>query len=190
MDGRYLITEDNISINSDCDELILMDDYINAYVATWFDVDKRFGTQTNDSDDYINVYANYFPKTKELELSYIIKYANGEDSDEIIVDDLQPSEATVIYKLMDKEFRKEFGYGMKDFDMDYYLNSNEGDRVNFFENLSKDELIKILHAYDGYIQDANENNRYQEGWFPVCLSEFIDNEYCQLLADEELDWGG
>jgi hypothetical protein len=55
--------------------------------------------------------------------------------------------------------------------------------------LPKGELLSLLHAYDRYIQEANDENRYREGWFPVCISEFYDNEY-QFLASEsdEDDW--
>ena len=45
------------------------------------------------------------------------------------------------------------------------------------ESLSKEELLDLLIAYDKYIQEANDDNRYAEGWFPVCIEEFYDNDY-------------
>ena len=56
-----------------------------------------------------------------------------------------------------------------------------------FNELDKEEAIALLWAYDRYIQNANEDNRYREGWYPVCVSEFYDNEF-QLLDDESEDW--
>lgn len=60
------------------------------------------------------------------------------------------------------------------------LDSSSG--MNQIENLSKENLLNLLKAYDCYIQKANEDNRYREGWFPVCVDEFFKNEY-QLLSD-------
>ena len=45
------------------------------------------------------------------------------------------------------------------------------------ESLSKEELLDLLIAYDKYIQEANDDNKYAEGWFPVCIEEFYDNDY-------------
>jgi len=45
------------------------------------------------------------------------------------------------------------------------------------DELSKDELLGLLYAYDKYIQEANKEDRYREGWYPVCIAEFYDNEY-------------
>jgi hypothetical protein len=54
--------------------------------------------------------------------------------------------------------------------------------------LSKDELLDVLREYDRYIQSANEDNRYREGWFPVCINEFYDNEY-QMVLEERGQYG-
>lgn len=45
---------------------------------------------------------------------------------------------------------------------------------------SGDEWGTLPHQiklYNEYIQNANEEDRYAEGWFPVCFNEFVDNEY-------------
>lgn len=44
------------------------------------------------------------------------------------------------------------------------------------EKLTKKQLLNLLNAYDSYIQEANESNKYQEGWFPVCIEEFLNQE--------------
>jgi hypothetical protein len=51
------------------------------------------------------------------------------------------------------------------------------------EELSRKELLNLLVAYDRYIQEANDENRYAAGWYPVCISEFYGSEY-QMPNDE------
>ncbi|MDR2513592.1 MAG: hypothetical protein LBD02_00060 [Christensenellaceae bacterium] len=87
-----LITKDNIEIDR---ELFIEDDYINAYIGAWFDVDARFGTQTHGTDDYLNVYANFTPATDELEVGYTLIKADGSDSGFVAVE-LADSEKTAI----------------------------------------------------------------------------------------------
>ena len=49
------------------------------------------------------------------------------------------------------------------------------------KTLDKETLLDLLHEYDLYIQDANEERKYEEGWYPVCISEFYDCEYQEIL---------
>lgn len=51
------------------------------------------------------------------------------------------------------------------------------------ENLSKERLLDLLKCYDEYIQSANDDDRYKDGWYPVCIEEFYYNEY-QLILEE------
>ena len=46
------------------------------------------------------------------------------------------------------------------------------------------ELHALLDAYNEYIQDANEENKYEDGWKPVCINEFYDNEWLEILRNE------
>ena len=39
-----------------------------------------------------------------------------------------------------------------------------------------DEALDLLTAYNDYIQEANEESRYDEGWLPVSIFEFYMNE--------------
>jgi len=56
--------------------------------------------------------------------------------------------------------------------------------------LEKDELLELLNAYDRYIQDANDDDRYREGWYPVCIDEFYDHEFQALMGEDDYegDW--
>lgn len=47
--------------------------------------------------------------------------------------------------------------------------------------IGKEELVALLDAYDTYIQEANDENRFDEGWRPVCVMEFYDNEFKELF---------
>lgn len=49
--------------------------------------------------------------------------------------------------------------------------------MNSLKNLSKKELYDMLMAYDSYIQDANDEDKYESGWRPVCINEFYDCEW-------------
>jgi hypothetical protein len=45
------------------------------------------------------------------------------------------------------------------------------------EDLTKQELLELLNAYDDYIQDTNDGDRYRGGdFYPVCISEFYQND--------------
>lgn len=46
--------------------------------------------------------------------------------------------------------------------------------------IPRDELMRLMSAYDRYIQRANDEDLYQSGWRPVCLDEFYDCEFQEL----------
>ena len=47
---------------------------------------------------------------------------------------------------------------------------------------SKQELIQIIKCYDQYIQDwLDTDEDLRAGQEPVCVYEFIDNEYQEML---------
>ncbi len=53
------------------------------------------------------------------------------------------------------------------------------------KKLNKKELYDFLCHYDIYIQDANEKDLYHEGWRPVCMGEFYDCEYQDILENNK-----
>lgn len=55
------------------------------------------------------------------------------------------------------------------------------------KKLTKSELLDLAIHYDWYIQDANEKNLYKEGWQPVCIAEFYDCEYQDILSNRKKD---
>jgi len=73
---QVVIGSDNIRIGQ---ELLIEDDHINAVIETWFDVDARFDTETRDTDDWINLYADYYPEDGRLEAYYTLHRQEGND---------------------------------------------------------------------------------------------------------------
>ena len=52
--------------------------------------------------------------------------------------------------------------------------------IEDLNNLTKKELLDLLKEYDKYIQEANEEDKYKTGWFPVCINEFYNNDYFEI----------
>ena len=53
---------------------------------------------------------------------------------------------------------------------------------NILGKLDKKQLLDLMHHYDLYVQEANEENKYETGWLPVCINEFYDCEYQEILT--------
>ena len=64
---------------------------------------------------------------------------------------------------------------------DYEEMCQENDVNVLKENL--EILITLINSYDKYIQEANEEDYYLDGWKPVCISEYFNNEF-----QEEIEW--
>nr|DAM23887.1 MAG TPA: hypothetical protein [Caudoviricetes sp.] len=45
------------------------------------------------------------------------------------------------------------------------------------DKLTEHELLKLITAYDSYIQRANDECLYKDEWYPVCIEEFYHNEF-------------
>lgn len=53
------------------------------------------------------------------------------------------------------------------------------------ENLDRDQLIDLINSYDRYIQEANDEDKYKDGWLPVCVDEYVDNEFAEEMGWDE-----
>ena len=47
------------------------------------------------------------------------------------------------------------------------------------QTLELSELHNLIWAYDKYICEHTEED-YKQGWRPVCLNEFYDNEFQEI----------
>lgn len=52
------------------------------------------------------------------------------------------------------------------------------------DDVDADDLV---HAYDRYIQAANDGDAYASGWRPVSLAEFADAEYLNVWCEADFD---
>ena len=48
---------------------------------------------------------------------------------------------------------------------------------SFIYDMEREELEALIFHYDQYIQEANDEDKYNSGWRPVCIDEFIDCEW-------------
>ncbi|MDQ0255547.1 hypothetical protein J2S74_002929 [Evansella vedderi] len=55
---------------------------------------------------------------------------------------------------------------------DYSSNQN-----SFLDELDHNVRISLIKSYDYYIQDANNEGLFDEGWRPVCIEEYYHNEF-------------
>jgi len=95
---KELMTTENIVI----DDLIINSDHVNAYIGAWFDVDRRFDTNTYGTSEYINLYANYYPADGSLKIFFVHHDADGGEIATRDIDDLTDSEKAAILELMQK----------------------------------------------------------------------------------------
>lgn len=54
-------------------------------------------------------------------------------------------------------------------------------------DISKEELLQLLWKYNEYIQNANDEKKYDTGWVPVCVNEFYDNEFQEIMSGDVKD---
>lgn len=78
--GDYELTKDNVKINHDGLEISSDDENcIEVYVETWFDVDKKFGTNTVDENTWINLYLTLNVIETKLTAKYVVDSLTGDE---------------------------------------------------------------------------------------------------------------
>ena len=86
---------------------------ITAYLETWFDVDKKFGTSTKDDDDvWLNMYAKYNPFDDTLRIECEIDKPKGSE-----YFDYMPTEAEkkLIKDMIAEKIKAEYGQTPQEF---------------------------------------------------------------------------
>lgn len=80
---------------------------ISFYLETWFDVDKYFGTETEDDEDvWINFYVFWNPDTDKYKALYTI---NSPDGNEEFAWDLTDEDIKVIKSAIEDYAKEEYG---------------------------------------------------------------------------------
>lgn len=51
-------------------------------------------------------------------------------------------------------------------------------------DLSSFMKTMLIEAYDKYIQDANDEDKYKEGWYPVCINEFLNSKFLEIIKEK------
>lgn len=96
---------------------------ITAYLETWFDVDKKFGTSTKDDDDvWLNMYAKYNPFDDTLRIECEIDKPKGSECF-----DYTPTEAEerLIKDMIAEKIKSEYGQTPKDFCKDFQVDEQK-----------------------------------------------------------------
>lgn len=96
---------------------------ITAYLETWFDVDKKFGTNTKDDDDvWLNVYAKYNPFDDSLRIECEIDKPKGSE-----YFDYTPTEAEerLIKDMIAEKIKAEYGQTPQEFCKDFQIDEQK-----------------------------------------------------------------
>ena len=96
---------------------------ITAYLETWFDVDKKFGTNTKDDDDvWLNMYAKYNPFDDTLRIECEIDKPKGSE-----YFDYTPTEAEerLIKDMIAEKIKSEYGQTLQDFCKDFQVDEQK-----------------------------------------------------------------
>ncbi len=64
-------------VGVDAELLVETPNVISAYIETWFDTDRKFGTQTDDDDKRVDFYADYDIEKDNLKLFYLLITPHG-----------------------------------------------------------------------------------------------------------------
>jgi hypothetical protein len=96
-DAAQAMTAENLEVDG---ELIMEGDRVGAYLGVWFNADRRFGIQTEGTDAYISLYADFYPADGSLGVYYILHDTDGTEREPVPVTDLTGSERETILKLM------------------------------------------------------------------------------------------
>lgn len=62
-----------------CDDFYIEDDWVNIPYELWFEVDKYFGTNTEDDDTWVNFYT-FYHKDGSITATYEVDMDNGNET--------------------------------------------------------------------------------------------------------------
>lgn len=91
---------------------------ITVYIETWFNVDKKFGTQIADEDGtWLNLYGKYNPFADTLRLECEISRDNGSEYFDYMPTE---SEAKLIKDMITEKISEQFGQTPEEFCQTFY----------------------------------------------------------------------
>lgn len=108
----------DIAIDSDMEVDCDIGRQITCYVETWFDVDKKFGTDTaSDDDKWLNLYAKYNPYEDTLRLEYTVTTADTYETGEY---EPTENESKLIKDMIAEKIREEYHQTPQEFCEEFY----------------------------------------------------------------------
>lgn len=107
------LTRDMLVVDRDMEVDYDIGHQITCYLETWFDVDKKFGTDTAaDDDKWLNLYAKYDPFADTLRLEFTVTTADSCEEGEYVPTD---AESQLIKDMIAEKLREEYGQTPKEF---------------------------------------------------------------------------
>ena len=113
-EAMFTITaQDMLAVDRDMEVDCDIGHQITCYLETWFDVDKKFGTNTAaDDDKWLNLYAKYDPFADTLRLEFTVTTADSCEEGEYMPTD---AEAQLIKDMIAEKLQEEYGQTPKEF---------------------------------------------------------------------------
>lgn len=119
LDGKQIASLGHLSAREIklAEEICKVDDLLNFYMETGFDVDAVFGTQvcTSESDDWLNVYANYDMTSGQVCDELEIALHRGDGSEEALSYQLDTAEKEILLRKMDAYCQEQTGMSLDDY---------------------------------------------------------------------------
>ena len=107
------LTRDMLAVDQDMEVDCDIGHQITCYLETWFDVDKKFGTNTaTDDDKWLNLYAKYDPFADSLQLEFTVTTADSCEEGEYVPTD---AESQLIKDMITQKIREEYGQTPQEF---------------------------------------------------------------------------
>ena len=114
-------------------------------IEVWFDADKKFGVNTNDTDGaWVNMYATYNPCTNELKILYTVDADEGTYEREYIPTD---EERSLFIRLMEQSCEKRMGLTCREAYIREYIDQ-------------ADEISLVCELYQDGCRIRNENDDF------------------------------
>lgn len=198
MKNDYLNTleKKDISIREDYD-LDFEEQNMLFPIETWFDVDKKFGVNTDyDEGSWVNLYATYNPCTGEIKIPYTVDTEDGTFGREYIPTD---EERDLFRRLMEQSCEKRKKMTCREAYITAYVEHNE-DEISL-ECVEQNGMIVVKNTNDNFILYAEEKGSRLENHIGHALElvtyggkeciaiECVDcNEILYDTASEELQF--
>ena len=99
---------------------------VNAYLETWFDVNRRFGIAL-EGDDTADLYATYNPDTSTLTATLVVDRCASSKHEYVDVH-LYPSEKKMIVGKMDDICKRENDKGLKEYFKEWTQETGENQK--------------------------------------------------------------